>query len=353
MNPSANWTQNVKKLGRTYIYNGHLWMAFSGSGIGFEVTGTRCAIRLRGDSTGMHQEADTMCARYAVYVDGERTVDAMMTDADRTVPVFEGNVVRTAKVMLVKLSESAMSTLAVSGIDTDGSIAPLPDRKHLVEFVGDSITCGYGVDTACETDKFHTSNEDVTKAYAWQAADLLDVDRSMVCLSGYGVLSGWTGDPNVPSPNQLIPTYYEKIGFSYAASDGAKVEDWRWDFSHREPDVIVVNLGTNDASYTVDDEDKQMQYQQRYKAFLEQIRRCNPHARILCVLGVMGDVLYKRLSMAEYEFAQEHDDGNHDRLHLKAIVPETEGYVADYHPSIITHTRVAKAVAEKIAAMLD
>lgn len=352
MNASAKWIGNVKRMGRTYWHNKLLWMAFSGSGIGFQVTGRRCVISLHGDSTGVHQEADTMCARYAVYVDDVRVLDGMMTDADREVIVFEGTEVRTARVLLLKLSESAMSTLAVSGVETDGELSPLPLRDKLVEFVGDSITCGYGIDTGCETDKFHTANEDVTKAYAWQTADLLGVDRSMVCLSGYGVLSGWTGDPNVPSPGQLVPNYYEKLGFSYALSDGERVEDWLWDFSQRQPDAVVINLGTNDASYTVDDPDKQAQYRQRYQAFLRQIRRCNPEAQLLCVLGVMGDVLYPSLAQAVAEYAAATGDERISVMHLEAIRPDTEGYVADFHPTVTTHTRVAAVVAQRLGELL-
>lgn len=350
---NADWTEQVKCMGRTHVHNGKLWLAFSGSGIAFQVTGTRCVIRLQGDSTSEAPTPDTHTARYAVYVDGVRTAAAMMDEPERTVTVFAGTEARTACVMLVKLSESAMSTLAVTGIDTDGTISPLPARRHLVEFVGDSITCGYGVDTDAPEQLFHTNNEDVTKAYAWQAADLLDVDRTMVSLSGWGIISGWTADPAVRHPEQLIPDVYEKTGFSYALSDGVSVQDWPWDFSGREPDVVVINLGTNDSSYTVDDAEKRAFFTERYADFLEVIRRCNPHAQILCVLGVMGDELYGCVEQAAAAYTAKTGDTRVETMHLEAIRPDTEGYVSDYHPTLTTHTRVASALAERLGKFLD
>ena len=348
-----NWIDQVRRMGRTHWQNDRLWLAFSGSGIGFEVTGACCKICLAGDSTSVAPDADTHTARYALYVDGERVLSGMMDTPERVLTVFDGTEVRTARILLVKLSESAMSTLAVTGIETDGTVSPLPERAHLVEFVGDSITCGYGVDTDAPDQKFHTNNEDVTKAYAWKAAELLNIDRSMVSLSGYGVLSGWTGDPNTPSPQQLIPLYYEKVGFSYAVSGGEQVQNWNWSFAGREPEVIVVNLGTNDASYTVDDPDKQAQFRARYQAFLAQIRRCNAHAHILCVLGVMGDVLYPSVEQAAAAYTAQTGDKNISTMHLEAIRPESEGYVADYHPTETTHTRIAKVVAARLAELLE
>lgn len=346
------WHEQVKRMGRTHLVGDRMWLAFSGSGIAFEVTGKRCVIRLHGDSTTQAPDENTHTARYALYVNGERVLREMMMAPEATLVALDEDTPRTVQVMLVKLSESAMSTLAIDAVETDGTLSPLPDRAHLIEFVGDSITCGYGADTTAPEIAFHTNNEDVTKAYAWQAADLLDVDRTMVSLSGYGVLSGWTGDPTTPSPTQLIPLYYEKVGFSYANCDDAQVQDWPWAFEGRQPEIVVVNLGTNDASYTVDDPGKQAQFREKYQAFLHMLRRHNPQAHILCLLGVMGDVLYPSVAQCVTEYSAQTGDTNIEAMHLEAIRPDTEGYASDFHPTVATHTRIAGVVAEKLRELL-
>lgn len=49
-----------------------------------------------------------------------------------------------------------------------------------MEFIGDSITCGYGVDDPDKEHHFKTATEDVTKAYAYKTALALNADYSMV-----------------------------------------------------------------------------------------------------------------------------------------------------------------------------
>ena len=118
----------------------------------------------------------------------------------------------------------------------------------MIEFVGDSITCGYGVDDENYEHHFSTKTEDVTKAYAYKAAEALNADYSMVAISGYGIISGYT-EGDEPIPEQTIPQYYDTLGFSYGGFGASKPQDIKWDFTKRQPDIIVINLGTNDSSY--------------------------------------------------------------------------------------------------------
>ena len=56
-------------------------------------------------------------------------------------------------------------------------------------FIGDSLTAGYGVDGINGISTFRTADEDVTKTYAYQAAEMLHADSRIVAYSGNGVLS--------------------------------------------------------------------------------------------------------------------------------------------------------------------
>ena len=49
-------------------------------------------------------------------------------------------------VKLIKLSEAAQSVIAIDSFEVDGKPQPTEAAKHSIEFIGDSITCGYGVD---------------------------------------------------------------------------------------------------------------------------------------------------------------------------------------------------------------
>lgn len=341
----------VKLLGRTLYENELLWCAYSGSGAEFSVTGKVCAISIRADEVVRRTEdADGNYARIGIYLNGERVIDDLLTVPEKTYTVFEGTEPREATVSVVKLSETAMSCFAIREIRTDGTIRPTSDRKLFVEFVGDSITCGYGVDDEDPNHAFSTATEDVTKAYAYRTAKKLGVDYSMVSISGYGIISGYTGD-GTKIPAQTLPPYYDKLGFSYGGFGDKKPQDCAWDFSGREPNVIVVNLGTNDDSYCGDDPERQAEYRAGYVEFLKKIRKNNRNAKILCALGIMGDRLFPSVEAAVKAYKEETGDDNLDTLHLTPQ-REEDGYAANWHPTSTTHEKAANQAAEKLREIL-
>lgn len=341
----------VKLLGRTLSENGLLWCAYSGSGAEFTVTGKSCEIVIQADEVARRTEdADGNYARIGIYLNGERVIDDLLTTPEKIYTIFEGTEPREAVVSVVKLSETAMSCLAIREIRTDGTIRPTPDRKLFVEFVGDSITCGYGVDDEDPDHVFSTATEDVTKAYAYRTAKKLGVDYSMVSISGYGIISGYTGD-GTKIPAQTLPPYYDKLGFSYGGFGEKKPQNCEWDFSGREPDVIVINLGTNDDSYCGDDPERQAEYRAGYVEFLKKVRKNNKNAKILCALGIMGDRLFPSVETAVETYKKETGDENLETLHLTPQRPE-DGFTANWHPTSVTHEKASNQAAEKLREML-
>ena len=342
-----NW-QNIKPLGRTWPLEDGLWLAFSASGAEFTFSGCTCRVCVAGDSRAEEAESSGDHARIALYLDGQRAVDAMLDASEK-------DFVLTAEagehtVRIVKLSETAMSTCVIRAVEAEG-IHPTGKKARLVEFVGDSITCGYGVDDEDPACHFVTATEDVTRAYAYRTAQALDADYSLASISGYGVISGYTATAEEPVTAQLLPDYYEKLGFSYGVYHGRAPQDVRWDFSVRQPDVVVVNLGTNDDSYCQDFEDRQLHYAQAYTAFLRTVRRCNPGARILCTLGIMGDRLYHFVEKAAADYSAQTGDNN---ISCMPFVPQLEedGRAADYHPTEATHCKAADKLTAEIRRLM-
>ena len=53
----------------------------------------------------------------------------------------------------------------------------------------------------------------------------------MVSISGYGIISGYTDDGK-KKPEQTIPQYYDKLGFSYNKfADNLEVASLEWDLT--------------------------------------------------------------------------------------------------------------------------
>ncbi len=339
---------NVKLLGRAYYddFDGELICAYSGTGCEFTVTAKSAVITVKGDTAARANNNDN-AARFAVYVDGERTEDIMLDEQQKAITVFSGEEKKTATISLVKLSETANSTLSVDSIEINGGeIAPTTQKDLYIEFVGDSITCGYGVDDEDRNHHFSTSTEDCTKAYAYKTAEKLNADYSLVSISGYGIISGYTNNPDKKSASQLMPLHYNKVGFSYSRDLGS----FKWDFA-RQPDVVVINLGTNDESYCKTDKDKQAEFTAEYVNFIKDIREHNPEAKILCVLGVMGSGLYGCVEEAVNTYSAETGDVSVYAMKLPNQ-DQTDGIAADWHPTEATHEKTAVIVAEKIEELL-
>ncbi len=336
--------ENVKIIGRTYRHNGVLWCGLSGSGIAFTCQARQIKITFAGDDSTTGNETEGK-ARFAVYANGVRVVDALMTEPQQQYVVWNSADYENVSIQVIKLSECAMSTIGISGIDADApdDIHPVPAKEQKIEIIGDSITCGYGIDREDPETSFETATEDVTRAYSYKIAKAMDADYSFVSYSGYGLISGYT-DTDIPQKDQLVSDYYEKVGFSYAKPEGTiELAQQPWDFSRFQPQTIIINLGTNDDSYCQDHTDRQEEFKDLYVEFLKVVRGHNPKARILCGVGMMGARIYPYVEQAVRDFREQTGDGQIDSLRLPEQLPE-DGLVSDAHPTEVTHAKAAARI---------
>lgn len=345
----------AKQLGRTVFHadTNILWCSLSASGIAFGFRGKACILHLVADSA--YQTGSTLAARYAVYLNDKLVLDAQLTEPEQTLTI-PGNDGAITLVRLIKLSEATFSSLGIGEIciqtaadDLQALLIPEPRKSHLIEFIGDSITCGYGVDGQCG-EPFRTASENAEKAFAYLTAQQFDADYSMVCYSGYGILSGYTADGTVNTEHLVLP-YYPLVGHSEATLETCRrIDEDAWDFSV-QPDLIVLNLGTNDSSYTGTDSIKQHDFAEAYGSLLKNIREKNPRTPILCTLGIMGQTLCEAMELAVSRYAAETCDSNIRTMRF-AMQSEADGYSVDWHPSAITHEKAAAALCAEIRTWL-
>ena len=340
----------VKLIGRTAESEGALWLALSASGIEFTFTGTSASVTIVGDN--MTANGKDKQARFAVYIDGEKTMDEQVTSAEQTYDIYSSDEAKSTTVKILKLSEAAESTMGIKSITVDGTdVKPTAEKELKIEFIGDSITCGYGVDDEVKEHHFSTSTEDATKAYAYKAAQLLDADYSLVSYSGHGIISGYTNNDQKVA-TQLVPPVYEQFAKSFGYYNNIfNVSQVEWDFSKFQPNFIVINLGTNDASYCGNKKDRIEEYTKSYVGFLKKVRKNNPDAHIICALGVMGDSLYKGVEEAVKLYSEETGDTKVSALHLTPQNGST-GYAADWHPTEATHDIAASELVDEIKKLM-
>ena len=293
--------QFVRPVGRTYYDEETRWFSFSGCGLEFTCTGTALTLVMRVPNA--ESLAPNHCPRVAVLIDGERVVDTVLRESEQDVEVPLYAFDKQVTVRVVKLSESMYSCVGVSGISlyADRDIAPSPRKNQVIEYIGDSITCGFGIDHEKMKGEFSTKTEDYGKTYASLTAQALGAESYAIAYSGYGAYAGYTAIDRHNVQNTL-PLYYDYtldcLGF-----DG---EAPKWEFESL-PDLIVINLGTNDATYCVNKE-RRDKFQQAYYDFLEQVHAVNPGVPIVCILGDMNSTLLQRVEKAAKAFGKDHPD---------------------------------------------
>lgn len=345
--------ENVKLIGRSRMIDDTLWCALSGAGIEFSFTGRKLAVTLRGDASSQSDDTASY-ARAAIYLNDKRVIDTLLDTPEKSFVLIDGTENSSANVKIIKLSECAMSTMGIAPIsaDDDAVIKPAAEKARRIEFIGDSITCGYGVDDEEIFHSFSTATEDVTRAYAYKTARLLGADYSMFSISGYGIISGYTNNDE-KIPFQTIPQYYDSCGFSYHAfAQTVFPQDALWDHSAFKPDLIVINLGTNDDSYCKDNSERQAEFISEYAAFLKKVRRANPDPQIICAVGIMGQRIYTSVAKAVESYCGETGDNRISCFEFDEQ-SEADGMVVDYHPTEITHEKAAAALAEEIKRIMS
>ena len=225
------------------------------------------------------------------------------------------------------------------------------EKPLKIEFIGDSITCGYGVDDEDENHQFTTATEDVTKAYAYKTAKALDAEYSMFSASGYGIVSGYT-EGDEPISEQTIPQFYCSYGFSRGNFAGTAPQDIPWDFSKYIPQIIVINLGTNDDSYCRDHKDRQAVFSKLYADFLAVVREKNPQAYILCTVGIMGERIFPAVEEGIKIYLKSHADSKISSMMFHEQDGANDGFAANWHPTEKTHQKAATVLTEKLREII-
>ncbi len=357
-----DFKNNLKLLGRAFINDNVLWLSYSGCGFEFVCDGSIkiglvCdeMVRKNADESA-EEDISIHFPRYAAYVDGVQLLDERLDEQERSVVIGPGEGIHTIR--FIKLSESNDSSLGISFIETDGAMAEKTADKALrVEIIGDSITCGYGVDGGLD-ETYTTATENVSRAYSYLTVTDVDADYSFVSKSGAGIISGYTGDGIINTEN-LLPPYYGSVGCSLEGlNKDVHPKDIRYGFDFN-PQLVVVNLGTNDISYcfpeSLKDEEECVRRAEifcgEYLRFLETVRACNKDAYIICMLGIMGTKLNAYVERAVTGYKKQTGDLRIEWLEFSEQLQE-DGWGTDYHPTAATHRKAADRLAARIRELM-
>jgi lysophospholipase L1-like esterase len=295
-------------------------------------SGVGAVVRFAG--TGASVTLDDAARWFTVVVDGAVQPPLATSGGVQTYPLATGLPAGEHTVELYRRTEGSFGPTVVLGFELEGELLPPPAVTRRIEVIGDSISCGYGNEGEAPC-SFSAETENHYLTYGAFAARALGAELSTVAWSGKGMVYNYGDDKNEP-----MPTLYDRT----VATEGAA-----WGFAW-QPDVVVINLGTND--FSTDDDPPEDVFVPAYVAFLEHLRAVYPDAFLLPVApSLFGDEVALVAGYLQAAVDQRHAAGDMDVAFEDVNVPWI-GSGCDGHPSVATHEQMGMKLAQALQAHL-
>jgi lysophospholipase L1-like esterase len=289
--------------------------------------GTGIAARIKDEGFNLFQ----------VVVDGE-VVKVLRTDKAKGAslyPLALGLRDAVHEVSIHRRTEAKVGEAVLYGLEpTDGKLLPPPPPlERRIETVGDSISTGYGNEGPGAACTYVNGEQNEYLTYGAIAARNLNAEHTTIAWSGKTLYE--------------MRQYFDKV--LPQRTDGPI-----WDFSRYQPQVVVVNVGTNNFANIDPGEAK---FVRLYRELVTTVRSAYPQAFIVCALGPMLSNVYpegrhsltqaRKYMKAAVAKLKESGDTNLEFLEF----PEqnhADGLGCGFHPSIKTH----KLMGERLTAFI-
>jgi lysophospholipase L1-like esterase len=264
------------------------------------------------------------------FIDGQRVAGAPWKDGIDLTPTPLPPGIHT----VVLASAGQNFELAFQGLvlDQGASTVESPVRP-LIEFVGDSITANGGRVAASKD----SANGPATSNYSWLAAEAVGCDHVQVAFSGVALATGFGFFGDLTG----FDSWYFRLKNCNHASDNQA-----WGFTY-EPQLVVVNLGTNDMKDGKRPSDAE--FAATYAAFLRAIRARLPHA-MLVGMSPFGGFVAGGIARAIADLTAAGD--------ARTRFVDTSGWLesGDYsdgiHPTVAGHAKAAARLTTALAPLV-
>lgn len=341
----------VSYLGRVDCRaSGGPMLGFVGASVRVRFVGTGLDLRLKDFGGGTPQTTNY----YDVSIDGAPPQPLEVSPARELYPLAANLSAGEHRVEIFKRIESApggsvgAGKAQVLGFVLHGKqLLPvaLPGRR--LEFIGDSITVGYGdeVSTMDPANAHYTTlGSNGHKAFGAVTAALLGARYMAVAYSGRGVSRNYAG-----SGGQLLPEMYLQ-SVPEEPSAGA------WDPAQYTPDAVIINLGSNDFSTPGVD---RVAFVDGYITFLTKLRGYYPKAMFVAALGPMLSDVYppgenawtnaQADLKAAVDARKRAGDG---RIEILLFATQEGPWGEDWHPTVATHEKMAQELSARLQTLM-
>ncbi len=212
-----------------------------------------------------------------VIIDGEPARRLQLKGQENTLELAKDLPPGTHTLLICKDTEAENGYIELLGFSCQELLPPPGKAKRKLEFIGDSITCGFGADERamkCGAPNAQWYDQhNAWMAYGPTTARSLGAQWHLSSVSGIGLIHSCC-DKKI-----LMPQVFDKISM---AKDSLK-----WNFANYQPDVVTVCLGQNDG---VQDSVK---FCSAYVGFAKTLRGYYPKAKLVFLSSPMADQTLK------------------------------------------------------------
>jgi lysophospholipase L1-like esterase len=323
----------ISYIGRFYFQNSdNVISDWPGTYFRCIFSGKNLGIRLEGSED----------VKFNVFVD-DLPVKVISCNKGGIIWVAEGLEPRKHELRIYKRTESFLGKAVFKGfvIDSNGKLFTWKNspQRH-IEYIGNSITCGYGVEGASRHDSFKAETENNYLTYAAILARTFNADYSIIAHSGLGIVRHYGDSLKVSADPQMPVRYLRTLDNS---------DSLTWDFSSWRPDMVVINLGTNDFS-TTPYPDKDV-FQREYEKLIQTIISKNGNVKIFCVTGpLIGEPCFSYVKETVDQINKTHPEFNVSFIGVpKDLLNCDEDFGSDEHPSVKGQEKMAEFIAPAIS----
>lgn len=363
----VNEISNLRVLGRTTACREPLTLFWTGSGVECNVKASELWVEIEADY-------DSYEPWMSVVINGAYISRQMLEKGKKWICLFRNmnpEVIKNVKVLkeTPAMPLDTAHCVQIHGFKTDGTFEALEDKAYKIEFIGDSITSGEGSIGAMQEQDWISMWFSTSNNYAVMTANALNADYHIISQSGWGVLSGWDNNPY-----SALPLYYDKVcGLLNGEKNKALGANETYDFASWQPDVIVINLGTNDSGAFNSPEWKDEVTGKIYKNrlnedgtyneedlnaikeamidFLMKLRSYNQKAQLVWAYGMLDIPMETTICSAIEVYQAKTNDQAVSYLRLPNTTNETIG--ARWHPGVKAHEEAAKVLKEYLNKLLN
>lgn len=252
----------------------------------FYWSGTSAEINFEGTSVKALMQDENGANYYNVIIDKDSVVILRMTNQKKLYTLADNLNPGKHTIQLFKRTEYPLGKTNFYGFELNSGaklLPPNPISSRKIEFYGNSITCGYGVEDFSGKDRPDSIYTNNYLSYAALTARHYNAEYQCISKSGIGIMVSW------------FPYIMDDIYDNTIPLDSTS----KWNFSNYTPNIVVVHLLQND-SWLVNkpDHDSFKKYFgtkkpneefiiEAYKKFILKLRNKYPLTQIICTMGGM------------------------------------------------------------------